>query len=235
MNQETNPSLKATDELFREAMQSISTKKEKMDDTEDGPPGEFLLDGKTGKGVTIHGKPVILWYAKSVLNMNSGFLHKHLCTGPTFNLGDACAYCCPYCYVEAAAHGRFAEFLKQHDLNFQEVVIRRQNAVEILRRQLAKLSAKQRDFPHVVYSSTTVDVAGNVELAKETAAACTLILEMTNWEIRLLSKSNMLPYLVSLIPKKDNYHKRLILGVSTGIPCSGTMRWTWPFWPTGTS
>src|SRR5947208_137146 len=53
---------------------------------------EFLVDKKTGKRVMIHGKPVILWSVKTVLSMTSGFEHKHLCTGPIFNMGDACAY-----------------------------------------------------------------------------------------------------------------------------------------------
>ncbi len=182
--------------------------------SEDDPPGEFLLDKKTGKRVTIHGKPVILWRAKSVLNMTSGFSHKHLCTGPTFNLGDACAYSCPFCYVEAAARGRFKAFLEKEGLKFQDVVIRRKRATEILKKQLEELSDKERNYPHVVYSSTTVDVAANVSLVKEAAEACNLIFRMTKWEIRLLSKSNMLPNLVSLVPKE--YHPRLILGVSTG-------------------
>ncbi len=175
---------------------------------------EFLVDEKTGKRVKIHGKPVILWSAKSVLSMTSGFEHKQLCTGPTFNLGDACAYSCPFCYVEAATHGRFGAFLENEGLAFQDVVIRRKNALGILKNQLEKLSAKKRDFPHVAFSSTTVDIAANVELVKETADACKLIFEMTKWEIRLLSKSNMLPLLVSKIPKA--YHQRLLLGVSTG-------------------
>ena len=184
----------------------------KINDTQD--LWDFLIDKQTGKRVTIHGKPVILWDAKIVLNMESGFEHKLLCTGPTFNLGDACAYSCPFCYVEAATHGRFLKFLEKERLAFQDVVIRRKNALDILGKQLEKLSTKKRNFPHVAFSSTTVDIAANVELVKETADACILIFKMTKWEIRLLTKSNMLPLLVSKIPKK--YHHRLIVGVSSG-------------------
>lgn len=45
----------------------------------------------------------------------------------------------------------------------------------------------------VIYASPLVDVAGNLELVRETVEICRVILELTNWQIRLLSKSNLLP------------------------------------------
>ena len=53
-----------------------------------------------------------------------------------------------------------------------------------------------------------------MELVKETAEVCKLILEHTHWQIRLLSKSNLLPNLAHLIP--DKWKGRMIYGVSTG-------------------
>ena len=103
---------------------------------------------------------------------------------------------------------------------FQDVVIRRRNALDLLRAQLLKPNGDRR-YPdesdhRVVYSSTTVDVAANMELLRETAAACNLILDHTGWQIRLLSKSHLLHKLVAdnLIPER--HHQRLIFGFSTG-------------------
>jgi DNA repair photolyase len=49
-----------------------------------------------------------------------------------------------------------------------------------------------------------------------TAAACILIFEHTNWDIRLLSKSHRLADLVLKMMIPEKYHHRLILGFSTG-------------------
>jgi len=105
-------------------------------------------------------------------------------------------------------------------LQFSDVVIRRRNSVELLRGQLLKRSGC-RKFPddddhRVVFSSSTVDVAANMELLRETAELCNLILEHTGWQIRLLSKSHLLYKLVAdrMIPER--HHHRLIFGFSTG-------------------
>jgi DNA repair photolyase len=105
-------------------------------------------------------------------------------------------------------------------LQFSDAVIRRRNSVELLSEQLLRRSGK-RKFPddddhRVVFSSSTVDVAANMELLRETAGLCNLILEHTGWQIRLLSKSHLLHKLVAdgMIPER--YHNRLIFGFSTG-------------------
>jgi len=164
----------------------------------------------------MNGKPVLERPARSVLNISDPFAHKLLCDGLTLNLGDACAYSCTFCYVPSMMLKVVYELL--NGMKGEDVVIRRANALEILERQLKNAKGEPRfknaEDTRVVFSSTTVDVAANMELAKESAAAFTMILENTNWQIRVLSKSNLLPFLVSLIPSK--YYNRLILGVSTG-------------------
>lgn len=106
------------------------------------------------------------------------------------------------------------------ELRFQDVVIRNKNAIDLLRAQLLDRHGRRRypdDQDHrVVYSSTTVDVAANMELVGETAELCNLLLEHTGWQIRLLSKSNLLHKLVedNMIPER--YRDRLIFGLSTG-------------------
>lgn len=105
-------------------------------------------------------------------------------------------------------------------LRFEDVVIRRKDAVEVLRSQLLNRYGHRR-YPadqdnRVLFSSTTVDVAANMELLRETAEACKLILQHTGWQIRLLSRSHILYKLIAegMIPEK--FHHRLIFGFSTG-------------------
>lgn len=171
---------------------------------------------------TMNGKPVHFRPAKTVLNMDSGFRHKLLCDGPTFSAGDACAYSCSFCYVESMTNK-----LLRHptsplkDLDHTAIVVRRENAVDILRSQLLKLPEAVRAQKLTLYMSHSVDVAANMDLVRETVAACIAILELTWWDIRMLSKSNLLPKVAKLLlnsPVNDvsDVKSRLIFGVSTG-------------------
>ena len=180
----------------------------------------------------MNGKPVLYREnTRTVLTDPANeFAKKLLCDGLVLNLGDACAFHCTFCYCEAAMwkidkpivdeYNRQARlFNPVHvDLGYQDVVIRRRGALSVLAGQLVRADGSARysnpDDHRVLYSSTLVDVAGNMELLRETAAACNLILENTGWQIRLLSKSSLLPKLVELIPEK--HHQRLIFGFSTG-------------------
>jgi len=166
---------------------------------------------------TMNGKPVIYRDAKTVLTTEAiAFQEKGLCDGLTLNLGDACAYECAFCYVPTQMRKLVYNILA--DRAHEDVVIRRRNAISILRDQLTNRYGNPRytdpNDRRVVYSSTLVDICANMELVKETAEACNLIFELTHWQIRLLTKSNLLPQFVALIPQK--WHARLIMGVSTG-------------------
>lgn len=159
-----------------------------------------------------------------------------LCNGITLNLGDACVYSCEYCYVpdqmrkvdKPLIDAFNANHPENPNLGFQEVVIRRRNALSVLLDQLINKNGLSRfadpSDNRVVYSSTLVDVAATMDLLKETAAACNLILEHTQWQIRLLSKGNLLHQLfkMNLIPLK--YRDRMILGFSTGTADDGIAR-----------
>ncbi len=173
--------------------------------------------------VTMNGKPVQEVPAKSVLNMTSGFRHKLLCDGPTFTAGSACAYSCAFCYVPELM--RKSPHLKGIECAHHEVVIRRVGAVEALRRQLIYANGKRR-FPdpidrRVIYASPLVDIAANGELADETVAACRVILELTHWQIRLLSKS---PLIRRIAEALSGHKDRITYGVSTGTLDDGLAR-----------
>ena len=176
----------------------------------------------------MNGKPVFSVPAKSVLNLDSGFKHKLLCDGPTFSAGSACAYSCEYCYVEDLMrknpHWQAVQ-AQQSGTAFADVVIRRTGAVEALHRQLTFADGRPRfDDPNdqrVIYASPLVDVAANMELVRETVEACKVILALTHWHIRLLSKSNLLPKVAEALA---NCRDRVIYGVSAGTLDDGLAR-----------
>lgn len=165
----------------------------------------------------MNGKPVFTVPSKTVLNLKSGFQKKQLCDGPTFTAGTSCAYSCSFCYVEAVM-GRGLGALKEQGVeDFQGSVIRRDKAISVLTTQLLHRTGKPRykdpEDRRVVYASPLVDVAANMELVRETVAMCKLILEHTHWQIRLLSKSNLLPKVAAEL---TDHQDRMIYGVSTG-------------------
>lgn len=167
----------------------------------------------------IAGKPVLWLARKRILNLNSGFQDKLLCDGPTFTAGDACVYSCAFCYVPSAMQAKppISEMLAEERKRFDEVVIRRENPLDVLRTQLFHSNGKPK-YPdpldaRVVYASPLVDVAATLEMCRETTAICEMILENTHWHIRLLSKSSFLPLIAGALEK---YRDRMIYGVSTG-------------------
>jgi hypothetical protein len=73
----------------------------------------------------------------------------------------------------------------------------------------------------VLYASPLVDVAPNRELANETVEICEMIFRVTNFNVRLLSKSPLLNDVAEELHKRlpdpeTGAKKRLILGFSTG-------------------
>lgn len=175
----------------------------------------------------MNGKPVLYREAKTVLALHAKkFQKKQLCDGLTLNPGDGCGYRCEFCYVGPCMWKQDKPIIVSHNaacgtsLGFSDVVIRRRNAPQLLRKQLFYARGKPKFADprdnRVVFSSSLVDVAANMTLLHETAEACNLLLEHTHWQIRLLSKSNLLHKLIAdrLIPEK--HHQRLIFGFSTG-------------------
>ncbi len=168
------------------------------------------------------GKPVYYVDSKTTLRFESEFGQKRLCDGFTFTLGSICVYGCTYCYVisvllKLSAIQAVKASAALLGCRLEEVVIRRRKALKLLRRQLTldKPAAVNLRAKAVVYTSPLVDPAANMVLVKETAAACRIIFELTNWDVRVLSKSHLLPQLAKLIP--EEFKQRMIYGCSTGI------------------
>jgi DNA repair photolyase len=166
------------------------------------------------------GKPVFTVPARTIVNFDSKFREKGLCDGPTFSAGTSCVSSCTYCYVPAMMLKQ-SPWLKAHGVEgrLEKVVIRREDAVKIARAQLRGHPGEARRTKKVIYGSPLVDVAGNLEMARETVEICKVILELTNWDIRLLSKSNLLPRVAERIRAEMGEfcgRGRMIYGVSTG-------------------
>lgn len=169
----------------------------------------------------MNGKPVFTVPAKTIINFKSGFQKKLLCDGPTFSAGTACALSCSYCYVPDAMRKQ-KHWLEKHGVTgeHEDVVIRRDDAVTLVRKQLIDGRDGVATWKHrspydtrVIYASPLVDVAANMELVQETIEICRVILDGTFWQIRLLSKSNLLPKIAQAF---HQYRDRMIFGVSTG-------------------
>ncbi|PTY03662.1 hypothetical protein DB347_20735 [Opitutaceae bacterium EW11] len=184
---------------------------------ESGVPGPEVIAGKPV--ATIEGR---------IINMHSGFDEKLLCTGPTFSSGTACVYRCSYCYVESMVTKLHAvrQAKAACGKEFQDLVIRRKDPVERVVSELTDAKGRPKymetSADTVIFASPLVDVAATIELAQETAAICQKILELTPWQIRLLSKSNLLPRVAEGIPEK--YRDRVIYGVSTGTLDDGVAK-----------
>ncbi len=172
---------------------------------------------------TMNGKPVFELPARSVINFKSGFKEKLLCDGPTFSTGTACAFSCSFCYVPAVYRKMLDGFLKETGKRHEDIVIRRANPINILEGQLRERGGKPKflspNDTRVIYSSPAVDVAANIELVRETIECCKSILSLTNWQIRLLSKSNLLPKIAQGLDgncDRADARSKVIYGVSTG-------------------
>jgi DNA repair photolyase len=170
---------------------------------------------------TMNGKPVHEIDVKTIINFQSKFGEKYLCDGLTFSLGSACAYNCAFCYVLGIVrrHPQIVKLLKEIaplSLTFDDIVIRRMDALDVIREQLTNKKPRRVDLskPAVIFTSPLVDPAANPTLARETLGACLEIFERTAWTVRILSKSNLLPIIAQGLPEK--YRNRVIFGVSTG-------------------
>ncbi len=173
------------------------------------------------KRATMNGKPVEWHDAKKIINTKSKFKEKLLCDGLTFSSGTACAYSCSFCYVPVQMKTIAEPLLKGR--KFEDVTIRRTDVINKVAkeiRQIRSLPNFKLDEVRVIYASPLVDVAANITLCKETVDICKIILANTPWHIRLLSKSNLLPFIAKDLALWDSGHfkvkERMIFGVSTG-------------------
>lgn len=175
---------------------------------------DFKHDG--GKG----GKVWLTVPSATVLNMGSGFIHKDLCEAGTITAGSACLYGCTYCSVGSSMfRSPQTRILRLLNIDHGDAVIRRLDPVAILRNQLTFKKGDPRylnaDDRRVAFMSPIVDPLPSEEFLEETLDLMLPVFELTNWDIRILSKSMLVQKLASRIPEK--YRLRVIYGLSIGI------------------
>jgi DNA repair photolyase len=167
---------------------------------------------------SIAGKPRFIVASKSVINTKSDFGHKLLCDGLTFTAGHACTFKCAFCYVAAMMrkNRNLNILLKTRGLNYEDVVVEIADAASVARKSLTRHGLPRFADPNdnrVIYASPLVDVAATMDQVNTTVEICRAILELTHWQIRLLSKSTLL---LQVAKQLANHKDRIIFGFSTG-------------------
>jgi DNA repair photolyase len=148
----------------------------------------------------------------------SGFNEKDLTTRGSITGGTACVYCCAYCSTPTmmgrSPHTRILRLL---GIKHADAVIRRFDPVKTLRMQLTHRNGTPRfkDDRGVVIISPIVDPLPNIELMEETFELIMLVLQLTGWDVRVLTKSLLIRKLAERIP--EEYRLRIIYGLSIGI------------------
>jgi len=175
----------------------------------------------------IHGKPVFVVQSDSVINLDSEFAHKKLCDGPTFTTGHACVFSCEFCYVKSVLcrNKKICAILKETGLGFEDIIIELADPAKVAWKFLSDKSKPKFNDPNdqrVIFGSPLVDVAATMGHVKQTVAVCLAILKLTHWQIRLLSKSSLLPQIAKGLP--EEFKSRVIYGLSTGTLDDGMAR-----------
>jgi len=215
----------------KSALSNKSTKPKPMPSTT--PTSTPTPNTKPTVLTTVGGKPVGYLPSKSVLTASPAFAHKELTDRPILNLGDACPFSCTYCYQRHMAFKRvFADgsfvnhppalqaTLIATGMDHQAVVLKRcgrspgETGLKLLEQNLKDWQPAEKSRKIVCFTSNAVDPAGNMADVEETALALNQIFEATNWDVRILSKSDLLPKLAELV--KEEFRHRMIFGVSTG-------------------
>jgi DNA repair photolyase len=156
----------------------------------------------------------------TILNMGSGFIHKDLCSAGTVTAGTACVSSCAYCSVGSTMfRSPDTAILRLLGIDHRDAVIRRLDPAKTLREQLTFRDGSPRfkdpGDRRVVFLSPIVDPLPTIELLEESLELILLIMELTNWEVRVLTKSMFVRKLAERIP--ENYRQRIIYGLSLGI------------------
>ena len=165
----------------------------------------------------------------------------------------SCRYC--YVESQVLKQKPVRQVLERSQRRFDEVVLRRREPLRQLARQLTRRAtsadqdnrcerlqsaalveqlglqgraAKYMGAEYkgkVIYASPLADVAATKELAAETVELCELMLRLTAFDIRLLSKSPLLASHVAqpLAERMPESKTRVIYGLSTGTVGDGTV------------
>lgn len=164
------------------------------------------------------GKVCLTIPSMTILNIGSGFNEKDMTTRGSITGGTACPYSCVYCSTPTMmGRSHHTRILRLLGIKHADAVIRRLDPVNTLRAQLTHKDGSPRfkDDHGVVIISPIVDPLPNIEIFEESLELILLVMELTGWDVRVLTKSWLVRKLAERIPAK--YRRRLIYGVSLGI------------------
>ena len=164
------------------------------------------------------GKACFTIPSATVLNIGSGFSHKELCDRGTITGGTACMYSCAYCSVGATMfRSPDTAILRLLEIAHGDAIIRRLDPGKILRGQLTYKDGTPRykgKGGGVVILSPIVDPLPSIGFLEESLELVLLIMELTDWDVRVLTKSMLVRKLAALIPAQHRH--RIIYGLSLG-------------------
>lgn len=211
------------DVIRKRIVEAVSTLWGIAVDAQCRPHDDTVVNGVTLRAlVKICGKRVLYVASKTTINLNSAFNEKGgLSTVGVANCGNACAFGCTYCSSGPVMHRNpQSEILRVLGVDHQDVVVRRIDAVETARRQLTNGDGSPRFLTpgdnRIIEIASLVDPLPSPDLAEETFRLAKLIFELTNWRIRILTKSGLLRKFARRFNEAER--ERLLLGFSIGVP-----------------
>ena len=176
-----------------------------------------IPNAKVVEATHIGGKLSISIPSATIHYEKSGFNEKDLTTRGSITGGSACLFCCIYCSTPTilgrSPHTRILRFL---GIKHRDAFIQRLDADATLIDQLTKKDGTPRykDDQGVVILSPIVDPLSNEEVLEQSLRLILILMELTGWDVRILTKSLLIKKVMTRIP--ENYHHRIICGLSIG-------------------
>jgi len=131
------------------------------------------------------------------------------------NIGNICEFGCAFCYVPAVTtKQKYVQEVLQKGYNWEDISLYRTkaNLLECVEQDLRKFKRGDGDN-RVVFFCTTCDPCATEEHAEMTIEAIRLIMEASDLQVRVLSKSRLI---LKIATELDPYRDRIIYGLSIG-------------------
>lgn len=181
-------------EAIKENQHKAATRAIAFQETNNAKTNHFIYEGKTGIG-------------------ESKEFQKKQLADFTCNIGNICLFGCTYCYVPSVT---IKQQSVQNTLNkgyeWDEISLYRtkENLLKCVESDLRKI--KRGDKRTVIFC-TTCDPCATEEHADITSSAIRLIMESSDLQVRVLSKSTLI---LEIAKQLDLWRERIIYGLSTG-------------------
>jgi len=159
---------------------------------------EFYYNGKTGIALT-------------------RAFEKKLLAKYSVNIGSICHFACSFCYgPTVTSKQKVIQDILSQGYNIEDVSCYRysDNVLECISRDLRKIKPDDTGY---VFFCTTCDPCATLEHADITVQAIKLIMQGSNLQVRVLSKSTNITYVAKSL---FEYKNRIVYSLSTGTTSS---------------